>query len=109
MTDTVKVLAQTNPSAATLTDSYTVPSSTSATISTITVANRSSTATSFRISVAVAGAANDNKQYLYYDVAIPGNDTFAATIGVTLATTDVIRVYATLATLTFNIFGVEIT
>jgi len=109
MTDTTKVLAQSNPSVTTLTDAYTVPAATTTVISTITVANRSATPTSFRISVAVAGAADNNKQYLYYDVAIPGNDTFATTIGVTLATTDVVRVYATSATLSFNIFGVEVT
>jgi hypothetical protein len=109
MAEAAKVLAQVNPSATTLTDGYTVPGATSAVVSSITVANRSSTPTSFRISVAVAGAANDNKQYLYYDVEIPGNDTFVATIGVTLETTDVIRVYAAAAQLSFNIFGVEIT
>jgi hypothetical protein len=108
LTDTIKILAQTNPSATTLTDSYTVPGATSTTISSIVVANRSATPTSFRVSVAAAGAADNNKQYLYYDLAIPGNDTFIATVGITLATTDVLRVYATLATLSFNIFGVEI-
>ena len=109
MADTYKVLGQTNPSEATLTDSYTVPASTSAVVSTITVANRSSVATSFRVSVAVAGAADDNKQYLYFDLAIAGNDTFAATLGISLAATDVVRVYATLATLSFSVFGLEIT
>ena len=109
MANTLKVLGQTNPAAATLTDSYTVPGATSATVSTITVANRSATATEFRISVAVAGAANNNIQYIAYDAPIAGNDTISLTIGLTLAATDVVRVYATLATLTFNIFGVEVT
>ena len=107
MATTPKVLGQSNPSAATLTLAYTVPALTNTTVSTITVANRSATATTFRISVAVAAAADTNAQYLYYDQMIPGNDTFAATLGVTLAATDVIRVYATLATLSFNIFGIE--
>jgi hypothetical protein len=109
MANTYKVLAQVNPSAASLTDGYTVPSSTSAVVSTIVVANRSVTGTSFRISVAVAGAGNDNKQYIAYDVQIGGNQTITLTLGITLATTDVVRVYATLATLSFNIFGTEIT
>lgn len=100
---------QSKPSATTLTDLYTVPSSTSAVCSTITVCNQSATATSFRISVAPAGAADATSQYLYYDVAIPGNDTFATTIGVALATTDVIRVYNTLATLSFTAFIQETT
>lgn len=109
MAVTQKVLAQSKPSATTLTDAYTVPASTQATISTIYVTNQSSTATTFRISVAVAGLADTSKQYLYYDIPINGNDTFAATVGITLGAADVIRVYATLANLSFNIFGVEIT
>lgn len=109
MAESIKVLAQTRPAAATLTDSYTVPAATTTVVSSITVMNDSATATSFRISVAVAGAADATKQYLFRDVPINGNDTFTATLGVTLAATDVIRVYATLATVSFNVFGVEIT
>ncbi len=104
-----KVLGQSNPSAASLTEIYVVPGSTEAIISTLTVANRSGTATSFRVSVAVAGAGDSLEQYLYYDIPIPGNETFAATLGLTLAATDKVRVYATLATLSFNLFGVELT
>ncbi len=109
MPETLKVLDQTVPSAATLTDGYTVPAATSAVASTITVVNRSAVATAFRISVAIAGAADTVAQYLYYDMPIDGNDSFAATIGITLAATDVVRVYATLATLSFSLFGTEIT
>ena len=106
MADTYKVLSQSNPSAATVTDSYTVPASTEAIISSITVANRS-IATSFRISVAIAGAADAVTQYIAYDVAIAANEAKAFTLGITLGAADVVRVYATLATLTFSVFGVE--
>lgn len=109
MADSFEVLAQVNPSAATLTDAYTVPASTDTVVSTILVCNRSSTATSFRLSIAVAGAANSNEQYIAFDTAIAGNDVHEFTVGVTLNAADVIRVYATLATCSFNIFGVEIT
>ena len=109
MANTLKVLGQSNPLAATLTAAYTVPGATSATVSSILVCNRSGTATTFRLSIAVAGAADNNIQYIAYDVPISGNDTIAFTVGVTLATTGVVRVYATLATLSFNIFGVEVT
>lgn len=109
MTDTFKVLGQSAPAATTLTDIYTVGASTSAVVSSLVVANRSATATAFRVSVAPAGAGDATSQYLYYDIAIEGNDTFAATLGIGLATTDVVRVYATLATLTFSVFGVEVT
>ncbi len=106
--ETIKILAQTDPAAATLTDSYTVPSGANAVVSSVVVCNRSATATSFRISIAQAGAVDTNKQYLYFDLEIGGNDTFIATIGITLDETDVIRVRATLATLSFNVFGTEI-
>jgi hypothetical protein len=107
MAVTPKILGQLNPSATTLTDLYTVPASTKTTSTTIYVCNRSSTQTSFRIALAKAGAADDLKQYIYYDETIPGNLSFAATVGVGLEPTDVVRVYATLATLSFNMTGIE--
>ncbi len=109
MPDTPKVLSQDNPSAATLTLAYTVPGSTSSLLSSIVVANRSSVSTAFRISIAVASEADDNKQYLYYDHVAYGNETFVATIGITLAATDEVWVYGTLATLSFTLLGIEIT
>ena len=107
MAATYKVLNQTAPSAASLTDAYTVPGATSTVGSSIVVCNRSATPTTYRISVAVAGAADATKQYLAYDSPIGANESIVFTIGFTLAATDVIRVYATLATLSFNVFGVE--
>ena len=101
------IKSSSNPNAATLTDMYTVTTGKDAVISSITVANRSATATSFRISVASKGTADNDTQYLYYDIPIAGNETFVATIGLALASTDVVRVYATLATLTFQLYGVE--
>lgn len=107
MTLTLKVLGQVAPGAASLTTLYTVPALTSTAVSSITICNRSATATSFRVAIRPAGAAISNEHYLYYDVTIAGNDTFVATIGVTLATTDVVSVYATLATLSMQIYGQE--
>lgn len=109
MTQTLKTLGQSAPAAATLTTIYTVPAPKQASCSSITICNRSLTPTSFRISIAVAGAADAVQQYLYFDTPIDGNDTFIATIGVSIGPTDVVRVYATLGTLSFNLFGVEVT
>lgn len=106
-THTRKVLGQQNPSATTLTTLYTVPSATSTVISSLTICNRSATVTSFRVAIRPAGAAISNEQYLYYDLPIAGNDTFVATLGITLAATDVLSVYTTLATLSFQLFGQE--
>jgi len=101
----INKLAQSNPSAATLTDAYTVPTSTQFRGKVIVV-NRSSTATSFRISLAPNGAADANSQYIAYDVPISGNNVYESS-EFFIDAADVVRVYATLATLTFNITGIE--
>jgi hypothetical protein len=106
MADTYKVLGQSAPLAATLTTLYTVPALTSVIGSTLVIANRGA-ATTVRVAIRVAGAAIADAQYLAYDLAIAANTTFTLTIGITLATTDVVSVYATLATVSFNLFGVE--
>ena len=109
MAETLKVLAQLSPSINTLTTLYTVPSSTSTVVSSIIICNQNSTPAVFRISIAIAGAADNVKQYLYYDLPILANDTFIATIGISLATTDVIKVYSTETNLSFTATGVEVT
>jgi len=107
MASTRKVLGQSNPAATTNTDIYTVPGATDTVISSLTVCNRSTTETYFRIAVRPSGAAISDEHYLYYDVIIAGNDTFIATIGLTLSATDVVTVYATDATLSFHLYGQE--
>ena len=107
MTNTIKTLGQVATGATTETTLYTVPALTSSVISSLYVCNRGSTATTFRVSVAVGGGATANKDYLYYDVPISGNDTFVCTVGLTLATTDKVKVYAGNASLSFNLFGQE--
>ena len=102
-----KVLGQTNPSATTATTLYTVPSATSAIIASIAVANLSNTATTYRVAVRPAGATLENKHYIAYDAALPANDTTILTIGLSLATTDVITVYAGSANVAFSCWGTE--
>jgi hypothetical protein len=108
MPTTYKVLGQSNPSATTATTLYTVPSSTQAVVSTITVCNQAATAATYRIAVRVAGASLAASQYLAYDVSLPGNATDTLTLGVTLGATDVITVYASSATVSFNAYGSEL-
>lgn len=105
----LKTLGQSAPVAATLTPLYTVPANTQASCSTLVVCNRGAAATTFRVSVAIAGAADAVQQYIYFDVPVGANDTFVATIGISLSPADVVRVYSTLATVSFSLFGVEIT
>lgn len=103
-----KVLGQSNPAATTQTTLYTVPASKSAIISTITITNLAATNATFRLAVRPAGETLANKHYLSYDTTLPANDTVALTIGITLATTDVLECYASSATVSFSVFGSEI-
>lgn len=109
MADTIKVLGQSAPSGQVLTAIYTAPAKTSATVSSITICNRGSTDTTFRVAVSVAGASISDEHYIYYDQACYANDTFTATIGITLVATDIIRIYAGNGNLSFNVFGIEST
>jgi hypothetical protein len=108
MATNYKVLGQVNPSATTATTLYTVPASTQSIVSTLTVTNQTATAGTYRISLRVAAAADNAKQYIAYDVSLPGNATDTLTLGVTLGATDVITVYASAATFSFNAFGSEL-
>jgi glucose-6-phosphate dehydrogenase assembly protein OpcA len=108
MATSYKVLGQSNPSATTATTLYTVPASTQAVISTLVVCNQASTAATFRLAVRVGGAALAASQYLAYDVTVGAADSTALTLGITLAATDIVTVYASSATLSFTAFGSEI-
>lgn len=109
MAETLKVLGQLTPAATTLTALYTVPASTQTTCSSIVVCNQNASSIAFRVSVAIGGAADTPAQYLYYDVALTKNNSFVATLGITLAATDVVRVRSDTANVSFNLFGAEVT
>lgn len=109
MAETLKVLGQVSPAATTLMPLYTVPALTSATVSTISVCNGNSSSITFRVSVAIAGAADDIKQYIFRDVTLTRNNTLTATLGMTLGAADVVKVYASATNVSFNLFGVEVT
>jgi glucose-6-phosphate dehydrogenase assembly protein OpcA len=108
MATTYKVLGQVNPSATTATTLYTVPSATSAVVSTISVCNQASTAATFRIAVRPAGATLAAQHYIVYGATVPASDSTMITVGLTLATTDVVTVYASSANLSFNAYGSEL-
>jgi hypothetical protein len=108
MATTYKVLAQSAPSATTNTDIYTVPSSTQTVISTIVVANRATSAATYRIAVRPNGATLANQHYLAFDVTVGAGDSTTITLGITVDAADVLTVYASTANLSFNVFGSEI-
>jgi hypothetical protein len=108
MTVNYKILGQSAPSATTATTLYTVPSAKAAVVSTVVIANRDATAASYRIAIRPAGATLASQHYVAFDVPVGANDSTTLTLGLTLATTDVITVYASNANLTFSAFGSEI-
>ena len=108
MATTYKVLGQSNPAATTATTLYTVPSATATVVSTISVCNQASTAATYRIAVRPAGATLAAQHYIVYGATVPASDSTMITVGLTLATTDVVTVYASSATLSFNAYGSEI-
>lgn len=109
MANTYKTLGQVAPAANTSTDLYTVPSSTATVCSTLAVCNRGASAVSIRVAVRPAGAALANQHYIIYNSYVSQNDSLFLTLGITLATTDVVTVYADSSSVSFSLFGSEIT
>lgn len=107
MSTSYKVLGQSIPAAVTNTTLYTVPAATSTVASTLSICNQS-VSTTVRVAIRPAGATLASSQYLMYDTVVSANDTLFITIGVALATTDVVTVYANTANVSFSLFGSEI-
>lgn len=102
-----KVLGQVSPSATTNTTLYTAPSGTSAVASTLTICNRGA-GTTVNVAIRPAGATLANEHYILYNSFVDATDTMFLTIGLSLAPTDVVTVYAGTSTVTFNLYGSEI-
>lgn len=110
MPQTHKVLGQSAPADTNNADLYTVPAATQAIVSTVTVANITATAATFRIAVRPAGASIAAQHWISYDVSLGGADAVTLTLGITLAATDVLTVRSgTANALAFSAFGAEIT
>lgn len=103
-----KVLGQSSPSATTATTLYTVPASTSAVTSTLTICNRGASTGTYRVAIRPAGASLANQHYIVYDNTIATKDTIFLTIGASLAATDVVTIYASSGDFSFSLFGSEI-
>lgn len=110
MATTYKILGQDNPGTTSNSDMYTVPSSTSAIVSTITVSNVTATDATFRIFIQSNGAGASTANALAYDAIISANSFTAFTLGLTLSAGDVITVRSgTNSAVTFQAFGSELT
>lgn len=87
---------------------YTVPASTATVVSTITVCNTSASAATFSIAISTT-TSFVAAGYIVYQASIAGNDTVGLTFGATLdATNKYLLCSASAATVSFSVFGSEI-
>ena len=111
MATSYKVLNQANPAATTETQLYVVPSATSAVVSSLVICNQTASAATYRIAVVTSGGSVSPaaaKSWIVYGATVAASDASILTVGLTLATGDQIRVYASTANLSFSAFGSEI-
>jgi hypothetical protein len=108
-TTTYKILGQSAPADTSNADLITVAASKSQIVSTLVIANVTTTAATARVFARIAGAAAAAGNAILYDATIPANSSANFTLGITLAATDVITVQtATADALTFTAFGTEL-
>lgn len=104
-----KILGQSAPANTSETTLYTVPSATEAIVSTIAIANLTSSVATATINTKVNGAAASNANTLLKTVNISPLSTTTLTLGITLDATDVISVTSgTANALAFQAFGSEV-
>jgi len=109
MATTNKILGQINPGDTAVNDLYTVPSATSAVVSSITATNVDGTASNISIYVVASGDTAGTQNALVYEAELGANTIQAFTLGVTLAAADKLQVeLATSSAATFQAFGSEI-
>jgi Na+-translocating ferredoxin:NAD+ oxidoreductase RnfA subunit len=104
-----KILGQSLPLATTNTTLYTTPASTTAIASTLQICNQAATAGTVRVAARPSGAALSTQHYLLYDTSIAANDSLSLSIGMCLATTDVVTIYSSSGSISFTLFGSELT
>jgi hypothetical protein len=106
MPTTYRILGQITGSVATA-SLYTSPAGTQTVVSSLVVANRSTSNSTYFIAVVPSGSALGVEDWVAFNVPISGSDSTALTLGITLAAGDQVQVSG-LATGSFNLFGSQI-
>jgi len=109
MATVYKVLGQLKPGANTLADLYTVPGSTSAVLSSITVCNQTAANASYSIAIAPNGETANDKHFIVRGGVVPQADAVGITLGLTMDAADVVRCNTNTSNVSFNVFGSEVT
>jgi len=84
---------------------YTVPASKKSHISRVFFCNTDVAQKLISVSIARKWAADSISQYIYYNLAIPSNDTFLSSVDIWLEAWDEIRVNANTSLISVNVFG----
>ena len=106
MPTTYKILGQITGSSAT-SSLYTSPSGTQTVVSSLVVANRSTSNSTYWIAAVSSGSTLSAEDWLAFQIPITGSDSTALTLGITLGPFDQIQVSG-LPTGSFNLFGSQI-
>jgi len=102
----LRVLGQAYPTANTQTTLYAC-GTTSAVVSTFSMANTAGNADVITARIAVGGEADNNKQLLFSNLIIAANSVLQLTAGFTFANTDILKVTSVNGTTSFQLFGQE--
>jgi hypothetical protein len=110
MPNSYKIAGQAAPLADTDTTLYTVPTGKSFVGSTLSICNRDTSGAnaSFRVAVVKSGETIGNSHYLCYEKLIESRGDRKLTIGLALSEGDFVVVRASSASLSFSLFGSEI-
>ena len=109
MATTYKSPAQLEPAAQTLSTLYTVPSATQAVISNIHACNLGGTSASIRVAVRPDGTSIADQHYLFFGLMITANDTVEFGHGITMDASDVLSVWSSSGSVSFNLSYAEVT
>lgn len=109
MATTYKSPAQLEPAAQTLSTLYTVPSATQAVISNIHACNLGGTSASIRVAVRPDGTSIADQHYLFFGLMITANDTVEFGHGITMDAADVLSVWSSSGSVSFNLSYAEVT
>ena len=109
MATTYKSPAQLEPTAQTLSTLYTVPANTQAVISNIHACNLGGTSASIRVAVRPDGASIADQHYLFFGLMITAFDTVEFGHGITMDAADVLSVWSSSGSVSFNLSYAEVT
>ena len=104
-----KILGQAAPAALANTTLYTVPNGANTIISTITICNLIGSNTNYWVSFVPRNGIQNANSFIAHSVSLPAQDTIALTLGVTMGAGDSCNVSSLSGSVSFNLYGSEVT